>query len=1013
MSLSSIENIKEVMSNDPFSIKSSLIKLIDKHLGTGNTNPDVYEAGFLGYITQAQTLLTSDVLFNNLMAWNESFIHLLTLQSSLQNYATMFDYELSSATPNTGSITVYVPIPSDGYTYSLTLKNGTTCDSNSSYLIKNTYLITASSSNPKVQKKDVTTGIISDVDINIDIRNGNLIMSFEAEVWQVSISTYTKTFKDVRYKEFYDINLSNIPDQFYDIKVGVYVDDDNFTDPRLVKFNKVNSIYTCGSTDKSYVFNYYGDGTGTVRFGNGIFGYQPKENNKTTILIYSTEGASGTAYTGQIKLDLILTDAYTGAKVEITGTNNSKIDNGIDEESIEQARANIIANTSSNQRLVTTGDYSGFSAITGLKNVEYHPMLLRRDTNSNEIDLFALLYDEDGNPVPTSNISYCIETDRSILSKDYVYLMAVKYGENGIELIPNTVKNVDTSEIKTAVYVRSDYDHYNIDYANYDGKIVFIKQDNTIEAIEPDEVLEFICPFNLTIEDKQSNKVGVFEYIPYNLTDIPQLEDAIDYIDIEMYLNNTIFEYLPTESMYTTNIKPTYINVLNTLTISDSIQGELITSFVKFIDEDGNESKAYECNNKSIDIDNNEMVTNCSIPINEILTGELTFQYSVYYSGKYYNTYSKKVSFVKKYEDILISQYIGVPISFLYDPTDSSSKQPEPAIDRVYMSATNMNVNWSSWTDESTGDTIEGYVIDVEINKLESVDINRIQVKFRIGPSLEEYEPINDPDVYKNIRCIYKFRIPYNKNNIMDGSTYYQIILNYLFKENDDSGTFTKFATYIGYAIFRRRFNDLIYCNVENYGTYYKVYRIPVIERVFFESHRAELESNLLYKLAELDGHTIDYRMLTDRLNFKLSKTIGVTENLRFNDAITDIDNSLVYDGWTSDIPVSIHVSILIDKNITRSKQDIINECKQAILAFLTLKANFNASIIRSELDRYLHDTIAEVISVTVISPEKDIIYFYTEDQLPKDKDTMLSYNPEFIWIDADKIKVDIRMTPA
>ena len=54
------------------------------------------------------------------------------------------------------------------------------------------------------------------------------------------------------------------------------------------------------------------------------------------------------------------------------------------------------------------------------------------------------------------------------------------------------------------------------------------------------------------------------------------------------------------------------------------------------------------------DIDNNEMVTNCSIPINEILDGELTFQYSVYYSGKYYNTYSKKVSFVKKYEYIFL-----------------------------------------------------------------------------------------------------------------------------------------------------------------------------------------------------------------------------------------------------------------------------------------------------------------------------------------------------------------------
>ena len=1012
MATTTIENIKEIMSLDPFSIKSSLIKLIDKHLGTGNTNPDVYEAGFLGYLTQAQTLLTSDVLFDNAMAFNESFIHLLTLQTSLQNYATMFDYSLRAATPNSGSITVYVPIPSDGYTYNLTLKNGISCESTVPFLIKNTYIISASSTSPKVQCKDAITGMITDVPINIDIRNGNMIMSFEAEVWQVSISTYTEEFTDVRYKEFYDINLSNIPEQFYDIKVGVYMEDENFTDPRLVKFNRVESIYTCSSTDKCYTFRYYGDNTGIVRFGNGVFGYQPNNGNKTTIMIYSTEGASGIVYAGQIKLDIVLTDTYTGAKVEVTGVNNEVINNGIDEEDLNEAKANIIAQTSSRKRLVTEHDYSNFSSIIGLKNTEYHPMLLRRDTNANEVDLFALLYDENGNPIPTSNISYIIDKDRTILPKDFVYLMAIKYGDNGVELIPNTPKTMSTSLIKSAVYVRSDYDHFDINFANYDHKIVYIYQNGIHEVVEPDEVLEFICPFNLSIEDRQSNKIGTFEYIPYNLSDIPQLEDAIDYANIEMYLNHTLFEYLPTEAMYTTNIKPTYINITNTLTISDNLLGELLTSFVKFVDDEGNESKSYECNNKFIDANNNELVTNCAIPINELLSGELTFQYTVYYSSKYYNTYSKKITFLNKYEDTLISTYIGVPISFLYDPTDPTTKQPEPAIDRIYMSATKVNVNWSSWTNEDTGEEINGYLVNVEVNKLENVDIDRIQVKFTIGTSTAEYEPINDPDVYKNIRCIYTFRVPYDENEIDDGTTYYKVKLNYKFKENDLTDTFSEFSTYIGYVIFKRVMSDLMWCNIEEYEDTHKVYRIPVIERVYYETYRKSLESDIFYKLAELDTKTIEYRMLTDRLNFKFAKTIGVTENLKYNDRIVDIDQSLVYDGWTSDIPPTIHISILIDKNISRSKQDIINECKQAILTFLTLKADFNASIVRSEIDRYLHDTIPEVISCTVISPSKDIIYFTQEDNLPKDKDTVLSYNPEFIWIDPDKIRIEIRTTP-
>ena len=251
--MATIENIREIMSLNPYSIKKSLVDLIDKNLGT--KNPDLYEAGFLGYLTQAQTLLTSDVLFNNAMSWNEAFTHLLALPTSLQNHASMFDYQLSTASPCTGTITVYVPFPDQGSQYQLLLRNGTVCEGTVQYLIQNTYIINVSYTNPTVQKRDYSTGLVSNVDVTIEIRSGDRYLVFEADVWQVSLLSLEGRFTDVQYKEFYDINISGITDYFNNINIGVYINDDNFADPRLVRFNQVASIYSCGSKDKCYNSN--------------------------------------------------------------------------------------------------------------------------------------------------------------------------------------------------------------------------------------------------------------------------------------------------------------------------------------------------------------------------------------------------------------------------------------------------------------------------------------------------------------------------------------------------------------------------------------------------------------------------------------------------------------------------------------------------------------------------------------------------------------------------------------
>lgn len=1053
-----LENIKEILSMDPYNIKKSLINLTDKYFKRNNV--DLYEAGFLGYLTQINTLLTSDVLFNSAMSWNEAFTHLLKLPTSLQNHANMFDYKLPVAQPCEGSIMLWVPFPQDSsQTYKLTLRNGTSCDGTIPYLVKDTYIIDVPSSgnSPKVQRRDSITGIISSVD-NITIEqtdNGDPCLVFPINVWQISIASKMEQFVNVVYKEFYDMNVQFGEDYFYDINIGCYIQDDNIVDPRLVRFNRVQSIYSCGSKDKVYTFKYYGDGRGLIRFGNGIFGYQPKEESYAQILVYTTKGNDGKAYPGQIQLNTSLTDYYTGVAVTIFGSNTVTIDNGVNEDDIEVSKNNIIAQTSSARRLVTEADYLNFMKITNINNVEIFPMLLRRDNNANEIDLFSVLYDESGQPIPTTNLNYVIDKDRKVLSNDTVYKLALVKGENGVELVPNVLKIINPNavdstkhEVYSAIYVNNEFDNFDTMYGQFKG-VIYKYSDNSQLTFEETDLgfensnittKEFICPFNINIDTVGKDKTGTFEYIPYSLNDQPTVEDSTGYDDIEFVLNTIQFSYDPETALEYNNVLPDNIIATNTMTITSGMEPTLIKSYVRLrqaqyregtdgslllvYDMDTGEQKyndpsvRIECSIKSSTIDNT-VITTCKIPLSSIPFGKVLYEYEIYYSDKFYNIYKKTLQFVDITNSNLDSTYVGIPISMAYNPVDpTSEKQDEPLIDRIYMTVSNVNVQWSNWLDKDNL-KVDGYEIKVDLNVIDSIDDSRIKCEFSIGYGDMRFDEPVSVSRFSNTSIQYLFRVPYDPDYILNGSTYYKVVLGYKFKDisGNLSQSFSNFATYSGYLIFKRKFSELMWCNIERLPNYtndvYKIYRIPVIDKEYYENHREYIENKIFYQLTQLDINTINYKMLTNKLNFKFAKTIGATENLKYNDNLANIDANLIYNGWTCDLPPTIRLRVLISRDTETSKQDIINECKTVVLSFLSLKAGFNVNIIRSEIVRYIHDVMPNIISCEVVEPSKDIIYLYREDELPRDKDTILSYNPEYIWIDIDKIKIDVVTAPA
>ena len=96
-----------------------------------------------------------------------------------------------------------------------------------------------------------------------------------------------------------------------------------------------------------------------------------------------------------------------------------------------------------------------------------------------------------------------------------------------------------------------------------------------------------------------------------------------------------------------------------------------------------------------------------------------------------------------------------------------------------------------------------------------------------------------------------------------------------------------------------------------------------------------------------------------------------------------------------------------------RSSSEIIDECKNVVLTFLTIKTTgFSKSILRSDIIRFIHDSVPEVTSCEVLAPTRDIIYLFDEYNLPSEKDELLSYVPDFIWIDKDKISVETVIIP-
>ena len=1068
-------NIKELISADPHSIKLALINLMEKRLGT---EADTFEAGFGGYLIQALTLLTSDTLSSLAFSYNEAFTNKCTLRSSANDLGKMFDYTIKNAKPCTGNMTVQIMFPTAAYeTYSTKIQNGSLCSNSSiQYMVNGTYEIDMNYSACYIRRKDPNSQTVTNVPYTTVLKDGKKYASFNVNVWQIKVFEHTFNFSNVEYQKFYDVNISGFEDSIYDMNVGVYITQENESYTQLIKFKKIENIYSATPMDKVYSVILGKNNSATIRFGNGVFGYQPEEGQQGKIIIYTTMGSKGAVVSNVLSLNTSLKDIKSNTSLQVSSSNLGNINNGEDEEDIETLKANIINQISMAKRLVTRDDYKKYNSITGLSSINLYPMLLRRDTNTNEIDLFAVMYGTDGKPVPMNSLSVYTPVPNSgnlILLKDHIYRVYYKKGNNFKSLI--SVNTVPTSpEDGKSYYVDDDYRTVNTDWSGHAGEIAtYDGTGHTWSFIDPTDdtdptnplwnKIEYVCPYNISYDPSTSR--ALYEYIPSKLTLSSNLEYLTSYSGVEMNIKNTVITVLPENSMEYSNLTPSHFNIVTTIDYNSSMNFENVRVRLKIHNDIPN---TYSSENTTIPearrlyfekeyemkiLSNNEfdntvqMLVNIpisDIPFVEIMKGTdpqsddynpdyisnaslypdetklnvLVFTNTVTYLDKEYNTYSRKLILRNREGKNNISEeYIENQLEYTYNSSDPMTmEQTKASITNIEFGINTILFNWSSW--KSGSSDVYGYEVTIYMYKLITVNSMRIKCEFEFAGTV--YDPYTRGVGGNGSVLVYKIRIPYNYSTTPIGETTFKIRFGFDF---NNSETYTVFSIYNGSIIARHRMTNTIWSTViketnpdfEEDDEMYKIYKIPVIEKNYYEENYETLESRILYAISEVDTNFNQFKMLTDSVNIKFANTCGLTQNLKYNHQSNgSLDPLFTYTDWSWDTPPTISLKVILNlNNSNRNSTEIIEECKNVILTFLSIKTTgFAKSILRSDIIRFIHDSIPEVASCEVVYPTRDIIYLLDEYNLPTNKDELLSYVPDFIWIDKDKISIEVINIP-
>ena len=1057
---------KVVPSFDPFDVKEQLVELAQDYFNLDEI--DTYESGFMGYLIQALTYLTSDVLYQNALSYNEAFLNRALLRTSVTHIADQLDYKIQPAVPASGSLTIAVPITLNSKKgTSIKISSGTNISAgNIPYKVYNTYYIKQGSNGLHVTAYNADTGLVEEVPYNIEMHDGDITIVFAIQIWQVNIYTYDLEIDNPILYQFYKTTVTGFEGELY--KVIVDIEEE--------RYKEIPSIYQGTYDGREYEMTYSpsnGDEESklTIKLGNGIYGYQPKSGATGKITIYTTLGKSGNIASGVARFDerLINTLDTSEGEIEVLSTNKFAIQNGRDAETLNEIKRHTVENISAAKRLVTEGDYRGYAGVTGLTNIIAYPMLNRRDVVGNDITIYNALYDDDFKLVPTASIPVRLDSAIGRITKgskivgfdgnEYCCPFDILYDESYDVPTTQYVYNLASTKVAPVLFTDTTPDDVEMAvrmaqcrvYPN-DTKLVYTVEIVKLDTMKVDNISAIMWignneePLYLHFTQEYANNTVVnmsTEYIDYSHYPVgpfqwkvklyytyPNTTDAIEYATYTGTFN--VFESgeVITDEEITENVTATgmdtFLSVkhfsfnLNT----DGKRGVISVPVFVLQPEDNlgetvNTSSFYiGCYFKDPDtgeftrenkltlhgIGEGRYTFNTKdIPLTDLQEGEIPVQFRIYVkneNGVYdvlYNTY---------YGTFTVLTEGKRAIDTIFDKTTEFSS--EPLIELVHLGLASIDI-----TSPDNGDS---YMFICNVTKLPHNASSKITVNltmttnsYDMTNTTEYYmnytgdmvEVEDEDDASKSSMCV--FTSPKIKSEIIPtGQVTFKITLKYDGKN---------IATYKQSTIFKQDITRIIRSDVHKFtdGLLYAC-NVPVILKDWYDQNIDYLDQEILSRFLNLSVNFNNFGMLTDRINIKFVRTCGKSTNMTLNNYMPNPVKSYPED-FSIDLPVKIHVVLYVSEDVQTDINDIITEAKNVIYTFLQLKSGFNANIYRSELARYLHDTLEDILFCEVKEPTDEIIYSFDIDKIPRSEyEVLYKYCPEYIWFDKDNIEVDVKL---
>ena len=801
----------------------------------------------------------------------------------------------------------------------------------------------------------------------------------------------------------------------------------------------------------------------TLKFGNGIYGYQPKNGAEGRVTIYTTLGSKGNISSGVARFDerLINTLNATEGELEVLSTNRLAIQNGRDAETLEEIKKHTIESISSAKRLVTKEDYQGYAGVTGLTNIIALPMLNRRDVVGNDITIYNALYDDDFKLVPTASIPVRLDSSNSYIPKgssivgfdgntyccpfDIVYddsydVPTTQYIYNlaSTNVAPILFTDTTPDDVEMAVRMMQARIYPNREEIGYTAEIVKLDNMNP-ECISAKlfignnpEVLDlkFTQQYNNNTVMNMSSDLLPYNHLPVGEFDwkvmlyytYPNTDEAIYYATytgkFNLFENGEVVDNV-IDVPLTPNVPEIYATIPEaTFTLTDDRKSGYFKVPVVILNEydyfDNKidtstfyiqceiEDKEYKLVLSSIS-DGRYVYNSKYIFLSDLPVGEFEVKFNLFMKDANGNfsepitTYNANITVMTDGKRVLDT---------ISDTTTKESTEPQ--IELVHLGLSSIDI--------SSPDNGDSYVFICNITKLPQNASSSISVNLTM--TTNSYDLTNEREYYmeytgdmievtdddgkaKSSMCV--FTSPKIKaNTIPTGQVTFKISLKY-------NGA--NITTYKQSCIFKQDISRIIRSDVHKFsdGLYYAC-NVPVILKDWYDSHIEYLDQEILSRFLYLSENFNTYGMLTDRINIKFVRTCGQSVNMRLNNYMPNPVKSYP-DDFSIDLPVKIYVKLYVSEDITTDINDLITEAKNVIYTFLQLKSGFNTNIYRSELARYLHDTLEDILFCEVVEPTDEIIYSYDIDKIPRSQyEVLYQYCPEYIWFDKDNIVVDVKL---